>query len=80
MEYKDHFSDIENEFVKWLDDEHQYSLHHVISRGKHELYAVYDEKNNFECGSCYADDKDDLVAWAKESIPHWKEKEREHGE
>ena len=80
MAFKNHFADIVNTFIEWLDDEHQYSLHYVINRHDIEMYAIYDEKNMFECGSCYADDKDNLVAWAKESIPHWKEKEREHGE
>lgn len=80
MAFKNHFGDIENKFVEWLDDEHHYSLRHVTTRRNAEMYAIYDEKNMFECGCCYADDRENLVAWAKESISHWKEKEHEHGE
>lgn len=72
MTYAEFYQDIKNEFVGWLDDEQKYSLHHIINCNGNEMYAVYNMEEGFECGSCYADDKNELIMWAKEMIPHWK--------
>ena len=62
-------------FKKWLDKEHRYSLQLVTVRWVREFYTIYDEKTKCAFGSCRVEDRDKLVAWAKERISQWRKED-----